>query len=411
MRLCGITFMFFAHLPIMALLGSAADGQTLTWGSLVTDSGPKVYDWMLQDWIDEFFEDGSRGDGTVDSTILIVATQCYGGNWLDNFNSLAGFSDGGAAFDTVGFANTTILSATRENLRAYYGGYDDDAARALMPSSTVQQLHNAGTNGKHPLETPVMVGSNRIIGGSTSTHVLVWSGDPEARDRQQINTVANNFSSATNTTVTVLAGDGTAAQGTSNVDGAATLDNLKQAIQDVGALMDDGADEQFVMFITDHGNIEKIDTTATIVSSASFGNYNIQIDPPLLDDWIDDPDNFPEVEVWTSTFEINPRDVPNIEVKLNGIVLGTLDDFDFSVIELPDNSFMDVYTLQEPLLEDSLDPFLPSQQIELFNSSSADYTFQGALIGSGAISKVPEPSALALAALTIFSLSLFRKLP
>ena len=77
----------------------------LTWGTLTTNSGPSIMDWMVQDWIDDYFEDGSKGDGSVGSNILVVGTSCYFGDFKDNFNGTTGDGAGGGAFDTVKFTN------------------------------------------------------------------------------------------------------------------------------------------------------------------------------------------------------------------------------------------------------------------------------------------------------------------
>src|SRR5688572_32986647 len=77
--LAGLTSLYHSHW---------AHAIPATWGNLPTNSGPSIYDWEVQNWINEFFEDGSRNNGTVDSNIAMYYTQCYGGDWLENFNNI-----------------------------------------------------------------------------------------------------------------------------------------------------------------------------------------------------------------------------------------------------------------------------------------------------------------------------------
>ena len=67
---------------------------------------------------------------------LLIFTQCYGGDMMDNFSSRPG---------------TTILSATSAGgERSTYEGYDDDAVAALIPElgRTSDDVHAAGVAGK-----------------------------------------------------------------------------------------------------------------------------------------------------------------------------------------------------------------------------------------------------------------------
>ena len=407
--------MLAGALAASLLIAAPAHAVTLTWGSLVTDSGPTVYDFQLQDMINEHFEDGSKGNGTVDSNILIVGTSCYFGDFFDNFNAGTGDAAGGGAFDIVGFSNTTTLSAQEAGKKAIYGGYDDDAASALVPGATAQQVHTAGTNGKDASENPQSQGNlTRTVGGSTSTHVLVWAGQPNAEDRSQINDIAASFPTSATQTVTVLAGNGSAAQGTAHVDGAATFANLEQAIMDIGALMDDGADEQFILYVTDHGNIEKIDTSARTINSGFNDGWLVEFDQPLIDDWATDPLlNIPELQIWTLPNQIAPSALGQVEIELNSLSLGSLGGFQLSQIQVNPSEFgspfMDVYTLADPFLQGIINDPL-AQQVQIFNNSGGTLEFSAALIGSGPVSKaVPEPSSFALAALGLVGLAWFAR--
>ena len=65
----------------------AVEAVEVTWGMLVSSSGQNVTDWWTQKWIDQYFEDGSKGDGVVSSNIVMVGTSCYFGDFEENFNN------------------------------------------------------------------------------------------------------------------------------------------------------------------------------------------------------------------------------------------------------------------------------------------------------------------------------------
>lgn len=423
----------------VALSGSAgrASAQSLTWGSMVTDTGPDVFDWELAGWIDEFFEDGSKNDGTVDSNILLLFTECYGGDFLENFNGPTGEAAGGAGFDNVSFSNTTRMSAQEAGKTASYGGYHDDAASALKPGATANDVHQAGVNGKFTgyifnrdlTENPQFGGpAFKTVGGTTSTHLLVWAGDPNDQDRTDINTVVGNFTSHPNTTMTVLAGDGTTADGTSHVDGPATKDNLRTTLQNIGSMMDDGADEQFVLFVTDHGNIEKSNTTASTLPPATITSSthepgeltaSIELTDNELNDIQDDPENIPTLNLFTELEGIpDPLIEPvefSIGVDIEHHFLGSLGLADKQTIQFPDGSTKIWYSLTispESILlpQDSPDglrlgdanPGFLSLSVNMLNYSPFPLAFDKIMIGSGNISKltpIPEPAPLTLLSL------------
>jgi len=58
-------------------------------------------------------------------------------------------------------------------MRAYYYGYDDDAAAALTPGVTANDVHEAGILGKNTRERPFHSGDlNRTVGGSRRSACL-----------------------------------------------------------------------------------------------------------------------------------------------------------------------------------------------------------------------------------------------
>jgi hypothetical protein len=109
---------------------------------------------MVQDWIDDYFEDGSKGNGTVSSNIVTYQTQCFGGDFLENFNSTTGDTAGGGAFDSVGFTNTTAYSANEAGKSAYYGGYHVGAMTGIAQGGNSGTVHTAAVNKKTARRIP-----------------------------------------------------------------------------------------------------------------------------------------------------------------------------------------------------------------------------------------------------------------
>ncbi len=233
---------------------------------------------------------------------LLVFAQCYGGN---------------VALDprVRSLTNTTILSATAPGVTARYGGYHDDAARALTPGDgkTALDVHHAGSLGRHALgldeneqefgkeniafasEWPLISGTmdaadfslapTSNTGEVRSRHVVFYAGNPSTRlprlanfggvtvpiddgstgqpttitdaaDRDQI---VNNFTNQPNTTVQTVGGEPAAPGGSKGKDGwdyAGTEIGLLSAIQQAGNAIKQSPNpekEQFILFVGDHG--------------------------------------------------------------------------------------------------------------------------------------------------------------
>lgn len=388
---------------VAGLLASGASADILTWGSISVDNGPTVYDWQIAEWIDEFFEDGSKDNGSVGSKITFINTACYGGDFAENFNGATGDAAGGGAFDTVGFTNIGFVAANSAGKPSYYSGFHDNAAAATTPANDAQDVVNAGSAGKDPRETPVAFGSNHNLSGTTSTHVLVWAGKPNAQDQTDVNNIHNAFTGQANTTVTVLSGNGTGA----NADGAATLTNLKSALQNIGAMMDDGADESFVFFITDHGNIEKINTNRQLTAAAPL-TTPFTLGPDVFGPMVGDPFNNPTIEFYTPNFSgFLPEE---ISVDLNGNPLGTLADSFFDIFTYPGGFQQGHFTFalpDESLLNGSLDEVTMTYT----GADSFFDVFFDIQIGSGDIARlaaIPMPTALP-AGLALLSMLAMRR--
>lgn len=330
----------------LLLFTGSAEAQSRTWGRLTTHSGPSPYDWEIAQWIDHYFEDGSKGNGVVSSNILYIETQCFE-EGADNFNAETGESTGDAATDTVSFTNTTYLGAQKPGVTSYYRGYHDDAAFALVPGRTAAQVHTAGADGRDSRELPRIRGDFfRKVGGGTSTHVLVWAGQPNALDELDVVNIVLNFEGHPNTTVDILYGDGTTAFGAGvNSVGAATRDNLRSKIEEIGALMDDGADEQFVFFITDHGSSPYISAVPVTAPAQTSGTtVDVEVPATALEAAQSDPSNTASVTFTTAT-DLNALDAFAVGFDKDGVeFFGYNSQAEVSQIALPQGGTYFSYT-------------------------------------------------------------------
>lgn len=231
---------------------------------------------------------------------LLVLTECYGG-------SIALSSEFRNA------PNTIVLSATVPNQTAKYGGYHDDAARALRPGEgrTSKDVHETATRGiatswspaihglavdKRTLresgEWPVFSGglamedfslASVTNGGAVqSRHIIIYMGHPEARTSivEQIEgvtipnpggnptTISDNadrdaikaaFSGERNTTVRTVGGEADPANPEVGVNGwdlPGDQEGLLKAIIEAGGAISNSPNpsaEQFILFVGDHG--------------------------------------------------------------------------------------------------------------------------------------------------------------
>jgi hypothetical protein len=222
---------------------------------------------------DLHFADGSPSDGENTSNSLIILNQCYAGNWLPFYNQTTrDQSAGGADLDLAAFTNTTVLAANAPGKITKYT-FACELTANLFRFRTAQDVHDLTSACKSLTvdHTPQIQGSGtRAVGGSSSTHVLVWASQPDLqRDLHHIERIVQRFAPTATTTVTVLSGDGTPAQTGTQAPGVtygpATRTALNDAYEAIGARMDDGADEQFILFVLDHGGKARIDSRGQVV--------------------------------------------------------------------------------------------------------------------------------------------------
>ena len=227
---------------------------------------------------------------------LLMFTECYGGDFLDEF---------------AGDANTAVTSADEAGDESIYGGYHDDAAKGLKPGAgrTAKDAHDDGVAGKADSESPQTGGGLPLTdfpldpvgtNGVHSRHVLVYAGKPEAMDDADRDAIKANFAGQPNTTVTTV-GAGGAADG---YDKPATHKGLEDAIKEIADDInnsDDPCNEQFILFVTDHGDIHETITTPPGSDWNLFPGVNpwgfglpmpglssLQVDPAA---WVADPSN------------------------------------------------------------------------------------------------------------------------
>jgi hypothetical protein len=230
---------------------------------------------------------------------MFIFTQCYGGSM-----AFARFRD---------IPNATVLSATSPNQLASFGGYDDDAARALAPGigRTARDVHEAGAIGKKTLpplhgapppaksndmrssEWPRVTGDlaltdfslASVSGGGPirSRHIVIYAGDPDGagvrssihgdatipdangnrtnqvHDASYRDTIKENFRDEPFTTVRSVGGPPDPAnptQGQNGWDLPGSLEGLEAALREAGDAIRNAADpsaEQFILYVTDHG--------------------------------------------------------------------------------------------------------------------------------------------------------------
>jgi hypothetical protein len=226
--------------------------------TICTTYGDDIYDYQLDQMIDSVVPPSAKR--------LIVLTQCYGGNCLDNFTG----------------TNTAVVSATSAGQKAVYGGYDDDAANACKPGAgrSGQNVHDAGTAGKHSQETPSTGGGLApgdvplepvtTDGAVRSRHVIVYAGMPDkkGRDNAQRDKIKANFTGETNTTVTTVGGEGPK----NGWDKHGWKRGLQEAINEAAAAIEaapDPSKEQFLLFVTDHGDMHNVEYVTTPVPSSN----------------------------------------------------------------------------------------------------------------------------------------------
>lgn len=230
---------------------SAHSANPVLKATISTSEGSRIYDEQLAGWLENMIDPHAKQ--------LVVLTECYGGNAVDNFTG----------------ANTAVASATSPGEQAEYGAYDSAAAGALKPGAgrTAQNVQNAGAanKAKDGTENPSKGGGLSLgdfpledtsaAGNVQSRHILIYAGKPsdKGKDDNLRDKIKGNFTGQQNTTVKTAGGAGTS-QGWDNPGSAK---GLRDAIIDLGLAIANSPDpskEQFIIFITDHGDLHNVET-------------------------------------------------------------------------------------------------------------------------------------------------------
>jgi hypothetical protein len=264
---------------LLLLAWEVSWSAVVTKGTLSTQAGPSIFDTQLRDLLDAHIPVGNA------HSTLLVLTECYGGDKMDDF---------------AGRANTTTLSATSPGQTALYGGYHDDAAKALKAGvgRTSDTVHDAGVAGKKGHEMPLKQGPGASLeptnaaGPIKSRHVLVYSGlTNNPLDVADRNSIQANFAGDANTTVTTVGGPG---GGGWNHPG--TFNGLRDALKAIGMNMN--ANEQFILFVTDHGDLNRVNVPVAC-SSGTCTSEPLVLGPTLFQQMLADPNNIPVVSLFS----------------------------------------------------------------------------------------------------------------
>lgn len=331
-----------------------------THGTLAANDGKHIYDWELDLLTNLYIGDTA---GTHYESMVLAFTECYGGDKFDDF---------------FGYDNTALLSGSFPGHQCYYGGYHRALAGALRPGVKSQAAHAAGVAGAAPGDTPMYSGANVTLGGTNSTHVLVWAGAPNWQDQADINDIHGNFAGHPGTTVTVLSGDGTG----QHADAAATLHNLVDAFKNIGAQMN--AKEQFVLFVTDHGDLDQCDTDYTCYTGWS----STSLDAPAYDHMLADPDNQAQLSLF-SDVGLSPSQFDSITV--NGYELPSFSDVFFE-LDYDNDGLTDKWQYIMPVDE----AWLLATGNEIAFNNAGDGVVLDVCLESGAIARIPEPTTVVL---------------
>jgi hypothetical protein len=260
---------------------AAAPGR----GSLVTSRGPAIQDSTLRKLLDEYAP-ADKLAGT-----LVVLTECFGGDVMDDLQTRPG---------------TTVISGTSPGETGKYGGYDKGAAEALKPGAgrTSDDVHKAGSATKKPGETPTSAGPAFPLdpvdpknGPIKSRHIIFYAGQPNDQDARYRDQIKQNFAGEPGTTFTSAGGG---APGMNGWTYSGSKQGLEQALKDVKPKLN--KNEQLILFVSDHGDLEKAPKTAKVAPGSKF---QVALDAPPSQD----PNATSEVLVLARGVALNATDL------------------------------------------------------------------------------------------------------
>jgi hypothetical protein len=240
---------------------------------------------------------------TTYESMILAFTECYAGDMLDDF---------------TGYANTALLSATLPGKIANYGGYHRGLVWGLVPGATTDAAHQSGIAAHvaaGSYDSPWKLGPNLTVGGTSSTHLLVYMGELGGLglDYEDMLILRDNFDDDPANTVTLLAD-----HGFGSLEGPATRQALADALATIGAQMDENA--QFILFVGDHGGL-----MVTVMAMPCNDTCSTMLDCPVHEDMIADANNQPLLTVVTSTYT-DLTCFEAVEVNAHSLTLPTADD-------------------------------------------------------------------------------------
>ncbi len=274
----------------------------------LSTSDGSIDDDEFAGWIRQYFP-ASRNMAFVFGT-------CFGGGMLDDLQSLGS-----------GHPNVFLGAASRhdeeanfyeegDHPRSFLGAFAR-AARA-HPTETFGQLFGRavqdnpfGANGEddaqnaeHPQNASTGSGASTPLydPNATSHHAILFAGEPEATDRQEMNTMRQALVRAgyPSGNVTVISGG--------------SREQLRQALQNVGGQMN--ANEQFFFYAADHGSTS-VDQEGECSEEGCSGTTT----PHMQEGAASTPDNRPQIEITA------PSTSGGCEVIFNGESIGPLTPF------------------------------------------------------------------------------------
>jgi predicted secreted hydrolase len=298
-------------------------GGSLICFKVVTDTThywPSISDTRLRLMFDHYLPT-SIIDGA-----LIVFTQCYGGDMMENF---------------IDRPNTVVLSATSPDQTSEYGGYDDDAAEFLRPGEgwNSDSLHSRASAGAFPFEAPCKQGGVFSLEPTSPTgpikgrHIIFYAGVPDSDSLHQfsdvgyINTIRDNFEGAYRTHFYTVCAKGP-------VDGFdywASGSGLERALRDIQDSVMATPNEQVILFVSDHGYRRLVldyDPVCTMGDCPSTGNAAFA--DSTWQQMLDDPNNTPDITVVSDSCYIEPLSVSYCGKTYDSVFFNCSDTIEYS---------------------------------------------------------------------------------
>lgn len=266
-----ITISSFQVMGVKSFIENTLEANNFQWEKRGTlsdyDDIRDIHDADLKRFI-------SSNIGNDYQNMILAFTQCYGGNFIDDF---------------TGYPRTTILTGNTPDLPTTYGKYHRGLANNLQPGRTTQDAHNDAQLPPYydSSETPQHVGPSTMIGGDNDTFILVWASNPDILDYDDLKDIINNFPDANITAYFYNGGDPL-------IDGAATWTNMRDYFVNLGGII--RKNDQFILFVTDHGGLKY---AFPIVLEPGLWEEFLPINPLILDLIKEEEEYIPYLKIFT----------------------------------------------------------------------------------------------------------------